>query len=410
MSAATFVRRGLPSSVLIATILLGGILPFAAPRQAAACASCPTFHSTLKEDIDESAVAVICRLTARPDAAAVQAAGVDATCTFEVVEILKGAETLAAQPGAAMPQRVEIIFFGDQPIGTKFLAFAVTPPNLSWNTPTEVKDREIEYLRKLLACPAKGPERLTMFFDYLEAPERILAEDAYEEFARAPYADLQAAKPHIPRERLLRWIADVNVLTAHRRQYVSMLSCCALKEDLPTIEALLRSEARTSRVLLDALVGCHLVLRGADGVPLIEDLFLRNKDAELVDSNAAIVALRFVAAETNAVPQARINQAYHVVLDRPQLADLVIPDLSRAQDWSAVPKLTALFKSAADDGTLWNRVAIASYLRVCPTPAAAAASQELELLDPEAFRRAAQLYRRPISAAPASESSPAGAQ
>ena len=401
-------RRRLPSAVLIATLLLSGIWSAAKPRAVEACASCPTFRATLKEEIDDSAVAVICRLKARPDAAAGGAAGNGETCTFEVIEILKGAETLAAQPGVAMPYQTEIIFFGEQSLGTKFLAFAVTPPNLSWNTPTEVTDREIDYLRKLLTCPPKGPARLTMFFDYLEAPERMLAEDAYEEFARAPYVDLQAAKQHMPRERLLRWITDVNVLTAHRRQYVSMLSCCALKEDLPTIETWLRSDERTWRVLLDALVGCHLVLRGADGVPLIENLFLQNKNAELIDSNAAIVALRFVATETNAVPPARINQAFRVVLDRPQLADVIIPDLARAQDWSVVPKLTALFKSAAADGTLWNRVSIASYLHVCPTPAAVVAAKELELVDPEAFRRAAQLYGRPVSAAQPSESSPAG--
>lgn len=401
-------RRRLSNAVLIATSLLCAGLSAVMPRTVEACAGCPSFRATLKEEIDDSAVAVICRLKARPGPVAAGAVGGGATCTFEVVEVLKGAETLAAQPGAAMPYQAEIIFFGEQPLGTKFLAFALTPPNLSWNTPMEVKDREVEYLRKLLACPPKGPQRLTMFFDYLEAPEPMLAEDAYEEFARARYADLQATKQQMPRERLLRWIADVNVLTAHRRQYLSMLSCCALKEDLPTIEAWLRSDERTSRVLLDALVGCHIALHGADGVRLIEDLFLKNKEAELVDVNAAIIALRFVATETNVVPQTRINQAFHIVLDRPQLADVVIPDLTRAQDWSVVPKLTALFKSAPADGTLWNRVSIANYLRVCPTPAAATAAKELEGLDPEAFRRAEQLYGRPISAAPPSESSPAG--
>jgi hypothetical protein len=39
------------------------------------------------------------------------------------------------------------------------------------------------------------------------------------------------------------------------------------------------------------------MLRGADGMPLVEDLFLRNKKAEYVDTYAAVMALRFQGQE-----------------------------------------------------------------------------------------------------------------
>ena len=45
--------------------------------------------------------------------------------------------------------------------------------------------------------PASGPERLAFFQEYLEHEDPLLAQDAYDEFARAPYADVQALKPRM---------------------------------------------------------------------------------------------------------------------------------------------------------------------------------------------------------------------
>jgi len=389
--------------MLMAMLVVAGFGLVAAPREARACATCIAFKSsTLAEDIDGSVAAVICRLVARPNAAAV-AAGAAPECTFEVVEYLHGDAVAIVGPAPAAPVQVKILFFGEQPIGTSFFTYAINGPPLLWSMPQEVSDREIKYLRMAAVLPPKRPARLSAFIEYLEAPELLISGDAYEEFARAPYADLQGLKPFLPRESLLKWIADVNVSTAHRRQYLSLLSVCATADDVPKIEAMLRSDTPTSRVLLDALVGCYLVMRGADGLPLIEQLFLKNKQAELTDANAAIVALRVIASETNAVPRPRINEALRHVLDRPAIADLVINDLARGQDWSVAKPLAALFRNAERDGSQWVRIPIANYLRVCPTEEATALCKELEALDPESFQRAASFYGKSVADVPAKQ-------
>ena len=58
-----------------------------------------------------------------------------------------------------------------------------------------------------------------------------------------------------------------------------------------------------------------------------------------------------------------------MMLERPQLADLVIPDLARWEDWSVMDRLVDLFKNANDDSN-WVRVPVINYLRACPLPAA----------------------------------------
>ena len=75
------------------------------------------------------------------------------------------------------------------------------------------------------------------------------------------------------------------------------------------------------------------------------------------------------------------------MLERPQLADLVIPDLARWEDWSQVDRLVKLFKDA-DEQTSWVRVPVVNYLRQCPVPAAKEHIKKLEKIDPAAIKRA----------------------
>ena len=82
------------------------------------------------------------------------------------------------------------------------------------------------------------------------------------------------------------------------------------------------------------------------------------------------------------------------MLGRPQLADLVVPDLSRWEDWESMPRLIALFKEATDENS-WVRVPVINYLRKCPLPEAEASIVELEKIDPDAVRRARTFF--PVS-------------
>ena len=74
-------------------------------------------------------------------------------------------------------------------------------------------------------------------------------------------------------------------------------------------------------------------------MPLVEDLFLKNKDAEYTDTYATIMALRFHGTRRERHSAERLLEGLRTMLDRPQLADLVIPDLARWEDWSVIDRL-----------------------------------------------------------------------
>jgi hypothetical protein len=364
-------------------LAIGLFVPVVLSNTAAACPFCSAVSQTLSEEMAAMDVAVIARLVAVPQVSPAGSSALDEVPKgkYEIIDVLKGT---AALGGA---KQIEALCFGEVQAGDTFLIMGVDPPRIAWTTPMRVSERAVGYLRRLAGLPEQGADRLAFFQDYLEDQDAILARDAYDEFARAPYAEVQALKDRMDRDELVGWIRDLEIPVSNRRLYLVMLSVCGGPADLPMLEAMLRAEDRKARAGLDALIGAYLVLAGPEGLPLIEDQFLKNKDAEYADTYAAIMALRFHGTETDVIPRERILQAFRHMLQRPQLADLVIPDLARWQDWSQVDRLVTLFKEA-DEQSSWVRVPVINYLRACPKPEAARRIEELEKIDPEAVKRA----------------------
>jgi hypothetical protein len=354
-------------------------------RQAVACSLCPAGQITLTEDLVANDAAVIVKLVA---AALDPAAG---PSVFEVVEALQGEHHLSRDPQAVKPYRISLLYFGDAKPGTRFLVFGQFRPNGEWGTPLELSDAAADYVRKLPALVNADTDRLMFCQTYFEHPDPVLANDAYDEFARAPFSSFVAIRERMPREQLLRWIADKNITTQHRKLYLSMLGAFGRPEDAAMIEKLIRADDRATRLSLDAMLGAYLALRKAEGLPLIEDLFLKNARAEYTDTYAAIMAVRFIGTEAKTIPRERLAESLRHVLGRPKLADLVISDLTRWEDWSAMPRLVELFKKAADEETTWVRIPVVNYLRACPQPEAKTHLEELAKIDPEAFKRAKSL-------------------
>jgi hypothetical protein len=390
-----------PVSPVILSLILSSSL-YVDSQTTRACPFCLAGQATLSEDIANSDVAVIARLVDRPPQPANAGPFAAPPCTFEVVEVLKGAHHLAGRPGAMQPYRFEVLYLGEAPLQTTFVAFGNFRPDPDWGRPLELGAAAPEYLRKLPLLLGSGTDRLTFCQNYFEHPDLVLADDAYEEFARAPYSDLLAIRDRMPREKLLRWVGDINIPEHRRKQYLSMLSACGRPEDVPLLENLIRNGDRHVRAALDAQIGAYLVIKGPEGVSLIEDLFLKNVDAEYTDTYSAVMAIRFIGTETKAVARERLNEALRHMLARPNLADLVITDLARWQDWSALPRLVELFKTA-DPEQVFVRVPVVKYLRACPLPEAKTHLEELAKIDPEAIVRASQYV--PQAAVP-----PEGAQ
>ncbi|MEM0926582.1 MAG: hypothetical protein AAGJ83_11130, partial [Planctomycetota bacterium] len=320
---------------------------------------------------------------------------------MRIEKVLKGGEFVK------VGQEFDAIYYGQVDVGRRFLISGVDPPKLQWSC-LPVSKRAEEYIVKGSQLPEDRIEQLKFFRHYLEDEETLISRDAYDEFASTSYDIIRELGPEMDRERLIRWVKLPDLVADRKRLYFTMLGVCGTKEDLPMLEEMLK-EPKLTNGGLDALIACYLTLAGESGLPLINELFIENRKAPFPDSYAAIMAIRFHGTDGDVISKNALAPSLHKVLERSELADMVIPDLAKWNDWSQIDRVVKLFKEAEQDKN-WVRVPVINYLRACPKPEAAEAMAELRKIDPDAVRRAETFF--PVIPSPSNEESSAkeGAQ
>jgi hypothetical protein len=348
-----------------------------------ACPFCSAIGQTLRQEMSSMEAVVI--------AVAVENSGAsEGEVKVKVVKVLKGEGLVSVDT------EIESLYFGRAlPGKSRFLMTGIDSPMLVWSTPLSVTEESEKYIEKILKLSDDPVERLKFYQEYLESDDPTLARDTYDEFAIAPYSEMLLLKDHIQHDKLVERLRSPDLGTDRRRLYLTMLGICGSEKDLPLLEELLGSKRPEVRGGLDALIACYLTLKGPAGLPVIEKKFLSEANQEYADAYAAIQALRFHAAEEGRLPKDDLSRAFALVLDRPDLADLVIPDLARLEDWSHVGKVVEIFKKAQKNNN-WVRVPIVNYLRACPNLDAKVALEELEKIDPDSVRRSKAFFVIPV--------------
>ncbi|MEX2091555.1 MAG: hypothetical protein WD971_02705 [Pirellulales bacterium] len=419
---------------LFGRVMMTVALALAGATLVAACPFCSVESRTLTEEISASETVVLAKLIADAPPIAEDAGnenGFGSTdpdsgkATFQIVNVLRGEDRVK------VGDEIKVVYFGEGERDKTFMISGIGVENngLEWTTPLPLSATAIEYIRKLPDVPATGAERLVFFQDYLENDDPLLAQDAYDEFARAPYAELHELKGHMFHDRLVEWIQSPDVNPSRRRLYLTMLGVCGDNRDLPMLEGMIVSdysakkpildqmvalgqalggpfgldmwtemvdlEERQKKLGLDASVACYLTLHGPDGLDLIDERFLKNPKVEYTHAYMTIMALRFHGEEGNVVPKERLLQSMRLLLDNPEFADQVIPDLARWEDWSVLDRLTEMYKNG--DEKSYVRQPVVTYLTVASEQPgdvgtrAKAALAELEKLDPEGVKKAQSL-------------------
>ncbi|TWU20466.1 hypothetical protein Pla52o_43440 [Novipirellula galeiformis] len=351
-----------------------------------ACPFCNAVSQTLRQEMAVMDAVVIATAVDRESARNEETGEV----LMKIEKVLKG-DTLVK-----VGQEVNAIYYGDVKAGRSFMLSGVDPPKMQWSC-LPLSERAEDYVVKLTQLPDDDLTRLRFYYRFLQDEETMLSRDAYDEFATTPYPVIKALAPEIDHAALVSWINDPEATVERRRLYLTLLGVCGDEKDLPMLEAQLRSTQKSSRSGLDALVACYLTLSGEKGLPVIDELFLKNSKAPYADTYAAIMAIRFHGTEGEVIDRSALVESLHHVLDRKDLADLVIPDLARWSDWSQVDKMKQLFIEADADNN-WVRVPVVNYLRACPLPEADAALKELEKVDPESVKRANTFFAIPVPA------------
>jgi hypothetical protein len=109
----------------------------------------------------------------------------------------------------------------------------------------------------------------------------------------------------------------------------------------------------------------YLLLTREKGLDVLDSAKLINTEVPFSETYAAMQALRFMwTYGDGAISKERLRQSMRLLLDRPELADLVIADLARWKDWSVQGRLMEVYDEEGYDIPSTRR-AIVRYLLAC---------------------------------------------
>ncbi|WP_397571457.1 hypothetical protein [Schlesneria sp. T3-172] len=321
---------------------------------AMSCPFCAAPSLTLSEQVAQADAVVLAKWTGgRP--ANLSDAG---TTELEVIEVVHQAEGGKLAPGSP----ISLIRYRTAKPGDQFMLFGTKVDSaIEWGSPLEVSKVAYEYMRNSPKPTVAAGERLKYFLKYLESEDKMIGDDAFGEFANAAYADVAKLSDEFPREKLRKWLTSKDVSPGRLGLYGMMLGLCGNDEDVKLMQSRILEPTDDFRLGIDGIMGGYLLLTGEKGLDLIEKEKLINMSAPFSETYAAIQAIRFMWQYGDGkISIERLRQATRLLLDRPELADLVIADLSRMKDWSVQDKLMVIY----DDETSFPSVkrAIVRYM------------------------------------------------
>jgi hypothetical protein len=236
---------------------------------------------------------------------------------------------------------------------------------LEWGSPLEVTETSYNYIVQAPSPESTPEKRLAYFLKFLEFPDPLVSNDAYAEFANAPYKDIVLLAKQMPRDKIRKWLADPNVSATRLGLYGLMLGLCGEPSDANLMEDRIKLQSEEFRLGIDGVMGGYLLLTGDDGLKVIEETKFQNKKVPFSETYATMQALRFMWTYGDGrISKERLQASMRMLLDRPELADLVISDLARWKDWSVTPKLMSMYGDGEFNVPSIKR-AIVRYMLAC---------------------------------------------
>ncbi|MCH7685583.1 MAG: hypothetical protein IH899_02695 [Planctomycetes bacterium] len=277
--------------------------------------------------------------------------------TYEIVQVVKG-------PGASLKKgkRITLVRYRTAKKGDLFLLMGTQTAGIEWGSPLEVTETSFNYIAQAPSPEDSTQKRLAYYLKFLEFPDQLVSNDAYAEFANAPYKDITSLADVMPRNKIRKWITNPDTPATRLGLYGLFLGLCGEPEDADLMKKKITEPTDDFRLGIDGVMFGYLLLTGKEGLDLVDRLKLKSpyvldengkpvldkdgkkKPLPFSETYSAMQALRSMwTYGEGRIDKERLRQSMRILLDRPELADLVIANLSRWEDWSVQDKLMDLY-------------------------------------------------------------------
>jgi hypothetical protein len=326
-----------PFGLLAAGLFLAGTVA----THALGCPFCSAPSQTLAEQVAQADAVCLVQYV-KGEAAKDQDPG---TSTYEVVQAVK-----SPKDSVKKGDHVNLARFRPGKPGDLFLVMGTRAGKdnaIEWGSPTEITEPAFAYVAQAPAPEVATTKRLKYFVRFMEFPDPLVANDAFGEFANAPYKDIATVASTLPREKIRGWLTRPETPQTRLGLYGMLLGLCGNDSDAKLLAEKIAPNSDEFRIGLDGMISGYLLLTGNPGLDKIDDWKFKiheGKKAAFSETYAAMMGLRFMWQYSGGkISNERLQQSMRILLDQPELADLVIADLARWKDWSVQERLMSLY-------------------------------------------------------------------
>lgn len=188
--------------------------------------------------------------------------------------------------------------------------------------------------------------RARYFIDLLADEAPLLAETAYLEIARAPYAAIRELGPYIPRPQLAAWLEHPDRF--REPLYPLLLGAAGGERAAANLEYMRRTAfAARDAEPVAAAVTALLEIHGESWLEqLFTDYLAPDSPASLPEIQAVITALSVQGGAGGKIRQAAVVSVFERFIEsRPALAGFVTPDLIDWEHWEFTSLLRATLEA-----------------------------------------------------------------
>ncbi|MDA7978567.1 MAG: hypothetical protein MPJ50_07330 [Pirellulales bacterium] len=355
----------------LASSLLAALLLFATDITVMACPFCDAVRPTWSQLREPAQIVALAEVTVTDAQRA----------TLRLVEVAHGHKVpgkVQISPSAKVSPGDLILLFGQTTASSGAEAEQIQWSDLPISKPA------YDYLRAAPDLRRPPEERLRYFARFLEDADEQIAEDAYMEFAHAPYSDVAAIGDTFDGDLLKTWLKDRGVPDDRKGFYALALALSrGSKQDQQENVQFLRdwvdNPGDDFRRGLDGVMGALLLAEKNTALELIREKFLANPQAANGHVRNALSAVRFYYEFGEQPDTEAIASAVACLLDRPAFATEAIIDLARWEAWDKLPKVVSLFDRDGYDVS--TRHAVVAYLLTSDKDDAAVSLERLRELD-----------------------------
>jgi hypothetical protein len=395
-------------------IVLAGLMLTGAWSAAEACPGCvPTASETQAQIVARCDVVLLAQFVGSRAVDGEEAAFTE----FEVATVGKD-ETKSFN----VKQRVRLDRYYESATGDLFLLRATRSKEetLQWESAEAITETAYHYIMQAPSPEIPLHKRLPYYVKFFEFPDSTISNDAYNEFALAPFEDVATVADRLSREKLREWLwiepgeNKNGSITTRFGLYGILLGLCGNADDAEFLEELFFSQRDEYRIGMEGIVTGYLFLSGERGLRRIREQLIADSAATTDFLYPLLRAFRIVwTYGPHRVPREELVVATRTFLEHERMAELAVPDLSRWQDWESTDRLLRMYRQPPFSEDEGFRKAVVAYMAVCadatterdgqtePVPQAARAREfvaDVRKDEPDLYRRAmisTGLLRRP---------------